>query len=68
MILGRDAVEGYTWLENPVIQSVPPPERVFYDQRDQEAIAHHEAGQRRVGFAPPLPKVVDPLLWEGDGA
>lgn len=67
MILGRDAVTGYAWMDEPAIQAVPAPERVFYDARDREEIERHERDRPRVGFAPP-PRVVEPLLWEGDDA
>jgi len=58
--LGRDAVDGLVYLEQPVLNlGTATVTRVVTDQPDDNV------KPRPVGFRPP-PVEVEPQLWEGD--
>lgn len=61
--IGRDAVDGYVWLDDPsvVLSSGPSHER---NARDDDP--PYQPPKIRLGFAPPRREVDEPLLWEGD--
>jgi hypothetical protein len=59
---GRDAVNGYVWLDDPslVLSGGPSHARSAADDDPP-----YVKPRQRLGFAPPA-RDVDPLLWEGD--
>lgn len=61
--LGRDAVDGYVWLDDP---SLTLSAGLSY-AREAEPDDPPPPPRRPVGFAPP-PRVAEPQLWEGDQA
>lgn len=62
MMLGRDAVVGYVWLDDPHVDlGSATVTRVSTDQPDPAFV------RRPVGFVA-RPTEAEPLLWEGDDA
>lgn len=62
--LGRDAVNGYVWLDDPSLVLSAGPSHARNTEDDDEP---YTPPRHRLGFAPPA-RQVDPLTWEGDQA
>lgn len=61
---GRDAVDGYVWLDDPSLVMSSGPSHSRDARKDDPP---YRPPTQRLGFAPPI-REVDPMLWDGDNA
>lgn len=60
--LGRDAVNGYVWIDDPSITLSSGPSYARDADKDDPP---YEKPKQPLGFAPG-PRETEPLLWEGE--
>lgn len=61
--LGRDAVDGYVWLDDPRVELSSGPSHA---RNAEKTDPPYVPPTIRLGFAPPRREVDEPLIWEGD--